>query len=166
MVRVLLPNGKLGTACSMDAVCEEVVKIEGGARRVSKKTDDISNANAVRIEFEDKCFLIGGISSEKVKAVLSDAVAKGYLNCLDLCLKVVGNADEIEDGVPYIEETGFAEEEGWGTPGSARDPFSPEPFSPFNHQPICCNGGFGQPACCNGGFGQPVCCNGGFGGRL
>lgn len=172
MIRVLLNNGIMDTSDFMEGICEEIVEIEGKKKRVYKTPKDINSANGVRFEIEEGAYIIGNISNDKVKAILRTAVGKGYINCVDLGLKAVEDVNEIEDGVPYIEQVENWKLEDGDIFNPGRDPFSTvgQPIGAFA-PPMggfggCCQpmGGFNQPmgGCCQpmGGFGQPMggCC--------
>lgn len=151
MVRVLLNNGRMDTAYIMGGICEEIVEIEGKKKRVYKEAKDIGSANGIKFEMDECEYFIGNISNDKVKAVLRNAVEKGYLNCVDLALEAVEDVNGIEDGVPYIEMPAGCQSEDMGAFSCGSGVFGAfsQPIGAFS-QPT---GVFGQPA---GGFGEPM----------
>lgn len=103
MCKVLLPNGSIVDAYSVQAGCEKFVGLEGEVKRVCDSVKDIGSANRIVLHADGSIYAVGNLTSERVKSLLRRMLESGCLDCTSLELMTVSKTSEIKEGIPYFQ---------------------------------------------------------------
>lgn len=107
MFKVLLPNGNIGNASSVRAVCEKFVELEGEVKRVWEPVKCIESANRVSFLAGGSAYAIGNLTGGRVKSIMQKILEDGCLDCTSLELQEVSEVSEVKEGVPYFQDLGY-----------------------------------------------------------